>query len=77
MLLNITNANYIKDFQIRLHFNNGVEKIIDFEPVLEKETFSIFQPLKNNEYFKNFSIKFNTIVWPNEADFAPEFLIEL
>jgi hypothetical protein len=37
----------------------------------------IFSPLIDKEYFKNFSLRFNTICWENEADFAPEFLYEL
>ena len=37
----------------------------------------IFQPLKDNNYFKTFSIKFNTIEWDNGADFAPEYLYQI
>lgn len=27
--------------------------------------------------FKHFAIRFNTVVWENEADFAPEYLYEI
>jgi len=32
--------------------------------------------LRNLEFFRQFRIhpEFHTLVWPNEADFAPEFL---
>jgi hypothetical protein len=30
--------------------------------------------LHDINYFKNFKISLNTIVWENEAGFAPEFL---
>lgn len=43
--------------------------------MLEKR--KIFEPLKEINYFKNFELKLNTIVWENEADFAPEFLFTL
>ena len=33
----------------------------------------MFQPLKDPEYFANFTLD-DTLTWPNGADFAPEFL---
>jgi hypothetical protein len=77
MLLEVTSAKYIKDYQIHLRFNNGYETIVDLENILLNEKRRIFHPLLDKEYFKNFSIRFNTICWENEADFAPEFLYEL
>jgi hypothetical protein len=36
----------------------------------------VFEPLKEVEYFRKFQVhpELRTIVWPNGADFAPEFL---
>ena len=36
----------------------------------------IFEPLKDAESFKAFTVhpELHTLVWPNGADFSPEFL---
>ena len=77
MLLNIINVKYIKNYEIWLKFDNGLEKIVDLKDVIFNDRRKIFEPLRDMEYFKKFKIKYNTIVWPNEADFAPEFLCEI
>jgi hypothetical protein len=77
MILNITNAKYIDDYKIFLTFNTGDSHIVDLSDIIFNETRKIFQPLKEPTYFQNFKLWLNTIVWENEADFAPEFLLEL
>ena len=74
MFLEVTDAKHIDRYLLQLVFNNGHSKIVDLEPHLKG---TIFQPLKNIEYFKQFQIKFNTVEWQNGADFAPEFLYDL
>jgi len=74
MFLEVVKAEYLEDYKVKLHFNNGESRIVDLYSSLVGE---IFAPLKNIEYFKNFSIKFNTIEWENGADFAPEYLYEI
>lgn len=36
----------------------------------------VFEPLKDFAYFRTFRVhpELRTVVWPNGADFAPEFL---
>jgi len=70
-VIRIISADYLEDYKIELKFNDGLEKRIDLEKELYGE---IFEPLKNMDYFKNFSLNHFTIEWPNGADFAPEFL---
>ena len=74
MFLEVKNAHYIKDFKLLLEFNNGVEMTVDLENELNG---TVFIPLKDMEYFKRFSIHFNTVEWENGADFAPEFLFQI
>jgi len=74
MFLEVKKAQYLKDFKLLLEFNNGVEMTVDLENELNGTAFT---PLKDFDYFKKFSIHFNTIEWENGADFAPEFLFEI
>jgi len=39
----------------------------------------IFEPLKDLEYFRRFTVNqdIDTVTWPNEADFSPDFLYEI
>jgi hypothetical protein len=71
MFLHIIKAQHVGDYNLKLLFNNGVEKIINLENELYGE---IFEPLKDKEKFKNFIISHNTIEWENGADFDPEYL---
>ena len=74
MFLEVIKAEYLTDYKVRLEFNNGVTRLVDLERELNGK---IFQPLKNKEFFKTFSIKYNTIEWENGADFAPEYLFQI
>lgn len=74
MFLEVIKAEYIDGYRIRLYFNDGAVRIVDLQSSLKGE---IFAPLHDIEFFKRFAVKFNTIVWENEADFAPEYLYEI
>jgi len=74
MFMEILKAEYLDDYKVKLLFNNGETKIVDLSRSLNG---SVFAPLKDIDFFKNFSIKFNTIEWENGADFAPEYLYEI
>ena len=74
MFLEISKAEYLGDYRIRLWFNNGEVRIVDLANSLCGEA---FRPLHDLDYFKQFSIRFNTIEWENGADFAPEYLYEI
>ncbi len=77
MILNVKNAEYIDGYKVFLTFNNGESVLADLENSVFSDTRRIFIPLRDIDYFKSFKIYLNTITWNNEADFAPEFLLEL
>ncbi len=73
MVPRIKEAKYLGNYSIWLRFADGAEGEVDLSSELEGE---VFEPLKNQEFFKSFVLhsELKTIVWPNGADFAPEFL---
>ena len=77
MILNVTNAEYQSGYIVSLIFNSGESVVVDLESTIMNDSRKIFYPLRDKEYFKTFKIVFNTIAWENEADFAPEFLLDL
>jgi uncharacterized protein YjbK len=69
----VTKANYLKDYQIEIEFNNNKKGVVDFEGHLDKK---IFEPLKEIDNFRKFKLNSWTLEWENGADFSPEFLLE-
>ena len=73
MLPRITQARYVDGHTIWLRFADGTEGEVDLQSELNGD---VFEPLKDREYFRQFTLhpELRTVVWPNGADFAPEFL---
>ena len=75
MLPKLREAKYRGDYRIWLKFADGMEGEVDLESEFWGE---VFEPLKEKARFATFSLdkELETIVWPNGADFAPEFLYQ-
>ncbi len=69
----VIKAEYCGGYRIRVAFNDGSTKTIDFAEWLEGP---VFEPLKDPEYFRRFFLDGGTVAWPNGADVAPETLYE-
>jgi hypothetical protein len=69
----VLEARHVRDYVVWLRFRDGTSGEIDLEPELYGE---VFEPLKDPEVFRSFTVhpELGTLVWPNGADFAPEFL---
>lgn len=72
----VKDGKYVSDYRLLLTFNDEITKIVDLKPYLKG---SIFEPLKNIEYFKTVKVNsdIDTIVWENCADISPDFLYEI
>jgi len=74
-MLEVTSAEYVGGYKIRLGFNTGESGVVDLETALWGP---VFEPLKDLDLFQRFRVSevFHTICWDNNADLAPEFLHE-
>ncbi|MFB3902959.1 MAG: DUF2442 domain-containing protein [Acidobacteriota bacterium] len=72
-MIRVIECRYISEYGIWLRFNDGVEGELDLERELDGE---VFEPLRDLDTFRSFNLhpELHTIVWPDGADFAPEFL---
>ena len=73
MLPRITDARYVNGYTVWLRFMDGSEGTVDLSGEL---TGPIFEPLHDRAIFAQVRLhaELRTLVWPNGADFAPEFL---
>lgn len=74
-MIRIVEARYISGYVIWLQFSDGLTGEVDLDAELEGE---VFEPLRDQTVFRAFVLHpdLHTIVWPNGADLAPEFLHE-
>lgn len=75
MMIRVTDARLIRDFVVWVRFNDGSEGEVDLYGELDGP---VFEPLKDPAVFAQFKVDpdVHTLVWPNGADLAPEFLHE-
>lgn len=73
MSFRLVDARQVHDLVLWLKFGDGAEGELDLRTELAGP---IFEPLKSIDFFRQFRIDpdLHTLVWPNGADFSPEFL---
>jgi len=72
----VTDAAYAGDYTLDIRFDDGRTKRVDLAPYLEGP---VFEPLKDLSFFQRFRVNddIDTVVWPNDADFSPDFLYSI
>lgn len=75
-MLHIKSVKHISDFKLWLSFDDGSSGEVDLVDSLNGP---IFEPLKDIKVFSKVCVdpELETVVWPNGADLAPEYLKEL
>ena len=71
----VEDALYLEGYKVKVWFRDGSVKIVDLEETLSG---GLLEPLKDQALFAKlrFDEEASTIVWPNGADLAPEFLYQ-
>jgi hypothetical protein len=70
----VVSAVVVRDFEVRLTFEDGVSKTVDLEPLLYGRLFGVLK--SDPELFRQLRVdaEAGTIVWPNGADICPDLL---
>jgi hypothetical protein len=61
--LEITEAKYISGYRIRLIFNDGMIRVMDFGPFLKKAQNPMITKYRNPKQFKSFHIQDGNLMW--------------
>ncbi len=69
----VRDFDIVRDYTLRVTFDDETEQVIDFQPILGGE---IFGPLRDVKVFNQVQLdpEVHTLFWPNGADFDPATL---
>lgn len=72
----VVDATYVGEYKLEIRFEDEQIRVVDLSEHLDGP---VFQPLKDLSYFRRFTVNrdIDTVVWPNDADFSPDFLFEI
>jgi hypothetical protein len=73
LLIGVVDFKIVGPYTLRVVFDDGEERTINFEPVLYGHYYG---PLRDLKLFNQVRLdpEVQTLVWPNEADFDPATL---
>jgi hypothetical protein len=78
-MIYVTDARYVKNYQVALSFSNGEHAVIDLEYDVFSDNRVPFQKLRDLSYFQ--TVQYDpdcvSICWANGVDFAPDYLYHL
>jgi hypothetical protein len=72
----VLDAKYVAEYKLTVRFEDEKVLIVDLAEHLDGP---IFEPLKDLSFFRQFTVNhdIDTVVWPNGADFSPDYLYEI
>lgn len=66
-VIEVVSANYIGDYAIRVSFDDGTEKLVDFKPFLIKSIHPAISKYLKEDLFKQFKVTNGNLNW-NDYD---------
>jgi len=76
VIIHVTDVRVVGSHSLALTFSDGVQKRVN----RRRELYGpVFEPLRDPAYFRQAYLdsQTHTVTWPNQADFAPDFLYHL
>jgi hypothetical protein len=62
-VIDIVRAEQISDYQLKLYFSDGMERVIDFEPFLRGSHNPMIRAYLEQKKFANFKLEYGELVW--------------
>ena len=62
-VIDILRAEQISDYQLKLYFSDGMERVIDFEPFLRGSRNPMIRAYLEPKKFANFKLEYGELVW--------------
>lgn len=61
--LEITGAKYVSGYKVRLAFNDGTARVMDFEPFLRRAQNPDLAQYRQLRKFKSFKLHYGNLMW--------------
>jgi hypothetical protein len=68
-LPSIVTAEYVRGYIIKVKFDDGTQKSVDFSQWFNGP---VFEPIKDVNNFQQFFVEAGAVAWPYGVDIAPE-----
>jgi len=62
-VIDIVRAEQVSDYELKLHFSDGKERVIDFEPFIRGSRNPMIRAYLDPKRFANFKLEYGDLMW--------------
>lgn len=73
MMIKITKASYMGNYQVELTFSDGLQGIFDGRKLLQRQGF-LLERLKDERFFSRVYVEAGALSWPHGLELSPSKL---